>query len=448
MDAINGADTAWGMVSTALVLLMIPGLAMFYGGMVHSKNVLATCMHSFFALGLVTVQWVLIGYSLAFAPTVGGLIGGLDHVALKGVGLEPNGSIPHLLFMAFQMMFAIITPALISGAFAERLKFSAYVWFTVLWATLVYDPICHWVWGPDGWLGNRGAMDFAGGTVVHLSSGVSALVFALVLGKRLRPAPPGNLPLTLIGAGLLWFGWFGFNAGSALSSGQNASLALVNTHIAAGTAALGWAMAEWSQHGKPTSLGVASGLVAGLVAITPAAGFVGPMGALMIGLLAGLGCYYAVLMKGRFGYDDSLDAFGIHGVGGALGALLTGVFASTMWNPDGQDGLLSGNAQALTEQVIAIGAAGLYSAVVTFGLLKVLDATIGLRVSADEEREGLDSTLHAEVAYHPISSRTGMLAASEPDLAPATPAPSQSTAAAGAAPDEGGSVDREGPGEG
>ena len=400
MAEINGADTAWLMVSSALVMLMIPGLAFFYGGMVNSKNVLSSCMHSFFALGLITVQWIVIGYSLAFGPSLGGFVGNADWAFLRSVDLSANGSIPHLLFMAFQMMFAIITPALISGAFAERLKFSAYCWFTVIWATIVYDPICHWVWNGDGWLFNRGAMDFAGGTVVHLSSGISALVFAIVVGKRIRPSPPGNLPLTLMGAALLWFGWFGFNAGSALSSGSLATLAFVNTHICAATAALVWALVEWFKLGKPTSLGVASGLVAGLVVITPAAGFVGPMSAMVMGVFAGSICFGAVMLKGKLGYDDSLDAFGIHGVGGAVGALLTGVFASTVWNPNGSNGLLAGNPGALVEQIIAVVATIAYAGVVTFVLLKVLDAVIGLRVSEDGEREGLDAALHGETAFH------------------------------------------------
>jgi Amt family ammonium transporter len=409
MDKINGADTAWVLISTALVLLMTPGLAFFYGGMVRGRNVLSTCMHSFFAMGIITLQWVVVGYSLAFGPDVGGgLLGGLDHLMLRGVGLEPGplgGTLPHLLFMAFQMMFAIITPALISGAFAERLKFSTYVAFILLWATLVYDPICHWVWGPSGWLGSRGALDYAGGTVVHLSSGVSALVFAGALGKRVSPRPPHSLPLTLLGAGLLWFGWFGFNAGSALGANAGAALALVNTHIAAAAAAVSWAIVEWIKHDKPTSLGVASGLVAGLVAITPAAGFVSPMGALAIGLLAGGVCFGAVVMKARFGYDDSLDAFGIHGVGGALGALLTGVFASAAWNSPtdpqaGKEGLLGGNVAQFGEQLFAVAVTGAYAALVTWLLLKVLAAWMGLRVDEDVEREGLDASLHGEQAYH------------------------------------------------
>jgi Amt family ammonium transporter len=401
MDALNQADTAWLMVSCALVMLMTPGLALFYGGMVGSKNVLSSFMHSFIALGIITLQWVVIGYSLSFGSDMGGgLIGGFEYAFLNGVGLEPQegSTIPHILFMAFQMMFAIITPALISGAIAERMKFSAYVLFIILWATLVYDPICHWVWGPDGWLGARGALDFAGGTVVHLSSGIAALVCAVLIGRRSRPGPPHNLTLTMLGAGLLWFGWFGFNAGSALASNENAALALVNTHLAAGAAALSWAIVEWLKQGKPTALGVASGLVAGLVVITPAAGFVGPISAVMMGLAAGAVCYGAVMLKGKLGYDDALDAFGIHGVGGALGAILTGVFAAEVWG--GAQGLVDGSSALVIENAIGVLAAASYSAVVTFVILKVIDATIGLRVNSDEESEGLDTNLHGEEGYH------------------------------------------------
>jgi Amt family ammonium transporter len=403
MSEINGADTAWILVSTALVMLMIPGLAFFYGGLVHARNVLSTAMHSFFALALVSLQWVLVGYSLCFAPSsLYGFIGGLDHAALQGVALEARAGtgIPHLLFMAFQMMFAIITPALISGAFAERLKFSAYALFTVLWATLVYDPVCHWVWNSEGWLFKRGALDFAGGTVVHLTSGVSALVFALVLGKRRRPSPPGNLPLTLLGAGLLWFGWFGFNAGSALVSGGLASLALVTTHLAAAAGAFSWAAFEWLKHGKPTSLGVASGMVAGLVVITPAAGFVSPMSAVIMGLAAGAICFGGVMLKSKLRYDDALDAFGVHGVGGAAGAVLTGVFAQQAWNSAGKDGLIFGGVAVFFEQIVAVVAAGTYAVVVTFGILKLVDRLVGLRVDEESEREGLDTALHGETAYH------------------------------------------------
>jgi ammonium transporter, Amt family len=405
MNEINGSDTAWMLVATALVLVMTPGLALFYGGMVRAKNALSTFMHSFFAMGIVTLLWIVVGYSLAFAPTKGGLIGGMDHLFLAGVGLGPRSgtTIPHILFMAYQLMFAIITPALISGAYAERVKFSAYVLFTALWSLVVYSPVCHWVWGPGGWLFERGALDFAGGTVVHMTSGISALIFAIVIGKRLgypeRKAPPHNLTLTLVGAGLLWFGWFGFNAGSAVGSNGLAALALVNTHIAAAMGAVAWAAAEWIRLGKPSSLGVASGLVAGLVAITPAAGFIGPMASVVVGVLAGLVCYGGVQLKHRFGYDDTLDAFGVHGVGGMLGAALTGVFASTVWNPAGKDGLMRGGGAVLVEQLIAVGAVLLYSGIATILLLKLVDAVVGLRVAKELEQEGLDASLHGEEAY-------------------------------------------------
>jgi Amt family ammonium transporter len=422
MTDINPADTAWLLVSTALVLLMTPALALFYGGMVRSKNVLSTYMHSFFAMGVVTLVWVVVGYSLAFGKSHGGLIGDLSYLFLKDVGFDPRKgqSVPHLLFMAFQLMFAIITPALISGAYAERLKFSTYVVFTALWSLLVYSPVCHWVWGADpgtgevvGFLAKRGALDFAGGTVVHMTAGISALVFALVLGKRLgypaRKAPPHNLTMTLLGAGLLWFGWFGFNAGSALSSGGLAALALVNTHIAAAMGALSWATVEWIRHGKPSSLGVASGLVAGLVVVTPAAGFISPASAILLGLLAGAVCFGGVLLKGKFGYDDTLDAFGVHGVGGTLGAILTGVFASKAMNPAGNDGLLAGNGQLFVEQLIGVGVTAAYSVIMTFILLKVLDKTMGLRVAKDEEQEGLDVVLHGEEGAV-VTERAGVLA--------------------------------------
>ncbi|HWM85871.1 MAG TPA: ammonium transporter [Kofleriaceae bacterium] len=420
MGTIDPGHTAWLLMATALVMLMVPGLALFYGGMVQGKNVLSTFMHSFFALGLITVQWVLFGYSLAFGPSIGGFVGGLDFAFLSGMETQVSGSVPALLFMMFQGMFAIITPALISGAFAERMKFSAFCAFTLLWATLVYDPLAHWVWAPGGWLFEKGALDFAGGTVVHLSSGVSALVCALVIGKRLgHPGsqhPPHNLTMTLLGAGLLWFGWFGFNAGSALTSGALAALALVNTHIAAAAGALAWGLVDMVRVGKVTALGVASGLVAGLVGITPAAGFVGPMAAIAIGGLAGAACYGGVLLKSRFGYDDSLDAFGVHGVGGAVGAVLTGVFASTAFNPAGKDGLLGGNPGVLGTQVIGVAAAAAYAAVVTYLILKLVDAVIGLRVDKDEEREGLDAVLHGETGYTlgSTSSHVAEYAAAEP----------------------------------
>jgi Amt family ammonium transporter len=409
MPTINSGDTAWMLVSTALVMAMTaPGLAMFYGGLVRRKNVLSTMMHSFFLLCLISVQWVLYGYSLAFGPDVGHFIGNLSWIGLNGVGLAPNpdyaGTIPHQLFMLYQMMFAIITPALISGAFAERLKFSTFAVFSLLWATLVYDPIAHWVWAKDGWLHNLGALDFAGGTVVHISSGVSALVFALVLGKRqgfprITP-PPHNMTLTLVGAALLWFGWFGFNAGSALAANELAVSAFLNTNTATAVAALAWLAIEWIVARKPTVLGVATGAVAGLVAITPAAGFVTPMGAMAIGVVVAAVCYVAVsVIKSRLGYDDALDAFGVHGVGGTVGALLTGVFASKLINPGGADGWIHGNFRQVGIQALGVGAVICYAAVLTLVLTKVLDLLMGLRVRTEDEAIGLDNTQHKESAY-------------------------------------------------
>ena len=397
---MNDGDTAWLLISTGLVMLMTPGLALFYGGMVQGKNVLSTFMHSFFALGLVSVQFAVIGYSLAFGPTWHHVIGNLDYVGLSGLDEQAaHGTVPHLAYVAYQCMFAVITPALISGAFAERMKFSAFALFTLAWTTLVYDPIAHWAWADGGWLARLGAIDFAGGTVVHLSSGVSALVCALVLGKRRGyPTvrhPPHDLTMTVLGAGILWFGWFGFNAGGAPDGAKGtAALALINTHLAAAAGAMTWPILEGTRIKKFTMLGVASGLVAGLVAITPAAGFVSPMAAIAIGVAAGAICYGAVLAKSKLGYDDALDAFGVHGIGGATGALLTGVFARAALNNGHGGGL-----DLLGNQAIAIGAAGAWAVVVTFVLLKLLDATIGLRVDAEIEHDGLDGALHGESAY-------------------------------------------------
>jgi Amt family ammonium transporter len=403
MAKIDTGDTAWLLVSCALVLLMTPALALFYGGMVRRKNVLSTIMHSLAAIPLLSIKWTLFGYSLAFGPDKHGVIGGLSYAGLAGLANETHGTVPSLAFVAFQMMFAVITPALISGAFAERMKFGAYIAFVLLWSTLVYDPVAHWVWAEGGWLYKLGALDFAGGTVVHLTAGVSALVCAMVIGKRVgfpkhRPLPH-DLTMTLTGAGLLWFGWFGFNGGSALSSGQLASLAFVTTHLGAAGGALGWLVIEWRHRGKPTALGIASGLVAGLVAITPASGYVAPWAAIVIGFLAGVACYGAVLLKDRIGYDDSLDAFGVHGVGGFAGALLTGVFAQKALNEAGADGALFGNVRQLGVQALACAVTGLYAALVTFGILKLVDATLGLRVDVNDEREGLDPTQHGETAY-------------------------------------------------
>lgn len=403
MGKIDGADTAWLLVCSALVLLMTPALALFYGGMVRRKNVLATLMHSLVAIPLLSLKWCLFGYSLAFGPTKYGLIGGLDFVGLRGLTDDVHGTVPTLAFVAFQMMFAVITPALISGAFAERMKFSAYLVFVLMWSTLVYDPVAHWVWAEGGWLAKLGALDFAGGTVVHLTAGVSALVCAIVIGKRAgyprRKPMPHDLTMTLTGASLLWFGWFGFNAGSALTSGKLAALAFVTTHLGAAAGAAGWLVVETAHRGKPTALGIASGLVAGLVAITPAAGFVAPWAAVFIGLCAGSICYAAVVQKDRFGYDDSLDAFGIHGVGGLAGALLTGVFAQKALNEAGADGAAFGGVRQLGIQALACAVTGVYALAVTWGILKVLAATIGLRVDVQDEYEGLDSALHGEEAY-------------------------------------------------
>jgi ammonium transporter, Amt family len=404
---IDTGDTTWMLISTALVMLMTPGLALFYGGMVRQKNVLGTIMQSFVALGVVTVQWVLIGYSLSFGPDIKGIIGDLQWIGLNNVGLDPNpdyaATIPHQAFMIFQMMFAIITPALISGAFAERFKFSTYLIFVLLWSTLVYAPLAHWVWGVGGWLRSFGALDFAGGLVVHISSGVSALAAALIIGKRKghghEHMPPHNLTMTLLGAALLWFGWFGFNGGSAVASGALATSAFVTTHISAATATLSWLFVEWIHRGKPTLLGAASGAVAGLVAITPASGFVGPLAALCIGLSAGALCYFGVNIKNFLGFDDSLDAVGVHGVGGTLGAIATGIFASKAINSAGADGLLLGNSSLLWAQLLSVGVVIAYAFCVTWIILKVLHRFMGLRVPQEEEVEGLDLSQHGESGY-------------------------------------------------
>jgi ammonium transporter, Amt family len=405
---IDKGDTAWMLTSSALVLMMTaPGLALFYGGMVRQKNALATLMQSFIIMAVISIQWVLWGYSLAFGPDKGGILGGLDWIGLRGVGVEPfdaySKTIPHQVFMIFQMMFAIITPALITGAFAERKKFSAFLLFTVLWATFVYDPLAHWVWGDGGWLKKLGALDFAGGTVVHISSGMSALVCAIVLGKRKgyghQPMQPHNLPMTVMGAALLWFGWFGFNAGSALEANGLAASAFLATNTAAAAAALGWMFTEWMTRGKPTVLGAASGAVAGLVAITPASGYVGPMSSIIIGALAGAVCYMACNLKSKLGYDDSLDVVGVHGVGGTWGALATGLFASKLVNDGGADGLFFGNPGQLWTQMVAVLATYGLAIVGTLVILKIVDALVGLRVSDEDEVAGLDLSQHSETAY-------------------------------------------------
>ena len=405
---MNTGDTAWLLVSAALVMIMTPGLALFYGGMVRRKNILGTIMQSFIIIGLISVEWILVGYSFAFGPDHGGIIGDLSWFALGGVGLTPfkdyAATVPHQAFMIYQMMFAVITPALITGAFAERFKFSTFLVFTLLWALLVYNPVAHWVWGIGGWIRNLGALDFAGGTVVHITSGVSALAAALVVGKRkgfgVDNMAPHNLPMTVLGAAILWFGWFGFNAGSALAAGDLSTSAFVATHTAAAMATLSWVFTEWIHRGKPTVLGAASGCVAGLVAITPASGFVQPMAALVIGLLAGAVCYGAVMMKGRLGYDDSLDVVGVHCVGGTLGALATGLFATTAVNAAGANGLFFGNPRLLAIQALAVVVSLVYSFGVSFLLLKVLDKTMGLRIEKEDEVMGLDLSMHGEAGYN------------------------------------------------
>ena len=404
---MNAGDTAWVLISAALVMLMTPGLAFFYGGMVRRKNMLSVLMQCFIILCVLSVQWVLFGYSLSFAPG-SGFWGGFGWAGLNGVGLEPYpdyaATIPHQAFMIFQAMFAVITPALIIGAFAERMKFSAFLLFTILWATFVYDPVCHWVWGIGGFLRNMGALDFAGGTVVHINAGIAALVTALVIGKRKNlnhhvPAPH-NLPFVILGTGLLWFGWFGFNAGSALAANGLAVNAFVVTHTAAAAAGLSWALIEWMRNGKPTLFGVASGVVAGLVAITPAAGFVSVIPAIIIGALVSVFCFAAVTMlKPKLGYDDSLDAFGVHCIGGIWGALATGLFASKAINPAGNDGLFFGNPGLFIIQLKAVLITVGYSFVVTFIIYKVVDVLLGVRVNEKEELIGLDLSQHHERAY-------------------------------------------------
>ena len=402
---VSAGDTAWLLLSAALVMLMTPALGFFYGGLVRRKNVLATIMHSFFILCLISVQWVLWGYTLAFGPDKGGLIGGLDWLTLKGVGQEPGpyaATVPHQAFMVFQMMFAVITPALITGAFAERKRFKAFVVFTLLWATFVYDPVAHWVWG-GGWLGQLGALDFAGGTVVHITSGVSALVAALVLGRRVgygrEALEPHDATMTVLGASLLWFGWFGFNAGSAINAGGLAANAFVVTNTAAAMAALTWMTVSWLHKGAPSVLGAAAGAVAGLVAITPASGYVDVSASIIIGLGAGVFCYTAIQLTKRLRVDDALDVFGVHGVGGAWGAIATGIFATVTINGAAKDGLLAGNPGQLGIQAIAVGVVILYSAVMTFVILKLIDVFVGLRVPESEEVLGLDATQHREAAY-------------------------------------------------
>jgi Amt family ammonium transporter len=413
MNGIDTGDTAFMLVCAALVLFMTPGLAFFYGGLVRSKNVVNTMMMSFAAMGIVAVQWVLMGYSIAFGPnsgSTGWLVGGLQWLGLGGVGLTPNPdygpTIPHQLFMIYQAMFAIITPALISGSIVERMKFKSYIVFIFLWSTISYDLVAHWVWGVGGWLRAMGALDFAGGTVVHINAGVSALVATLVLGARKgfpqRSSPPHNVTLALLGGGMLWFGWFGFNAGSAIGSSAIATAAFVATNTAAASGMLGWMLLDIFLKGKPTAVGAITGAVAGLVAITPACGFVTPLAAVVIGLGVAAVCYWALNKRIALNLDDTLDAFSVHGVGGIFGALMTGVFASRAVNPGGNDGLVYGNASLVLVQAAAVLATILFSAIVTYVLLKVLTATMGIRSDDAHQTEGLDLVEHGEKGYHEL----------------------------------------------
>lgn len=405
---IQSGDTAFVLVSAALVLLMTPGLALFYGGMVRSKNALGTIMQSFILIALVSIEWVYLGYSMSFCPDVGGVLCSLAWSGLASVGAAPNPdyapTIPHAVFMVYQCMFAVITPALITGAFAERMRFGPFLLFSLVWVVLVYNPVCHWVWGSGGWLKQLGIADFAGGLVVHLSSGAAALAGAIVVGPRKNYGQqqffPHSLPLTLLGTGLLWFGLFWFNAGSALAADGVAAAAFTSTHLGGMAGMAMWSVVEWLHRGKPTTLGAASGAVAGLATITPAAGFVGPNAAVLIGLLAGACCYLGVLAKNHLGYDDSLDVVGIHGLGGVIGTLCVGIFASKAVNPAGVDGLFAGNASQLGIQALGVLVVGLFSFVVSFGLLKAVDALLGLRLAPDAENMGLDVAEHSEKAYN------------------------------------------------
>ncbi|MGL1932804.1 MAG: ammonium transporter [Desulfotalea sp.] len=405
---MDGADTAFVLMSSALVLLMVPGLALFYGGMVRSKNILGTIMQSFFMISLISIEWVYLGYSMAFGPDVGGFVGDLSWFALSGVGTEPSvtyaTTVPHIVFMIFQCMFAIITPALITGAFAERVRFFPFCIFSVLWAILVYNPVCHWVWGQGGWLAALGVLDFAGGIVVHATCGAGALAAVLVLGPRKGYGKsnfmPHNLPMTMLGTALLWFGWFGFNGGSALAADGIAGVAFVATHLGAMAGMFMWVVLEWKVQGKPTTLGAASGAIAGLATITPAAGFVGSNSAILIGFMGSFFCFVAVSMKGRLKLDDSLDVVGIHGVGGVIGSLALGVFASTAVNPNGVDGLIYGNFEPLFKQFVGVSVVSVYAFAVSWVLFYGLEKTIGMRLSDEAEIQGLDFAEHAETAYN------------------------------------------------
>ena len=431
---IDTGDTAFVLISAALVMMMTPALALFYGGMSRSKNVLSVIMQSFICLGVISLQWVLFGYSLAFGPDTNGIIGNLDWFALDTVGPDPNvdysATIPHLVFMIFQGVFAIITPAIISGSVAARVKFPAYIAFVTLWATLVYDPVAHWVWGVGGWLRDYGVLDFAGGTVVHIISGVSGLVFAMMIGKRKgygnEVMAPHHLPMTVLGAALLWFGWFGFNAGSALGASGLAAIAFVTTHVAAAAATVSWVAAEWVHNGKPTILGAASGCIAGLVIITPAAGFVTVPSAIVMGLIGGAICFFSVaIAKQKLGYDDSLDAFGVHGVGGTFGALLTGVFASSAVNSAGADGLLYGNADQLLKQCVGVGASWIFAAVMTFIIIKAISLFLQIRADEEQQIQGMDVTEHGERGYSYQDLMTGSPLRTPPFHPVASPLASQ-----------------------
>ncbi|MHC1683562.1 MAG: ammonium transporter [Clostridiaceae bacterium] len=405
MNLFNSADMVFVFISAALVMFMVPGLALFYGGMVKSKNVLSTTMHSYAALAVISIQFVFIGYSLAFGPDVNGFIGNLDWAFLQNVGIDINSdyasTIPHLLFAVFQLMFAAITAAVVSGSFAERMKFPAFLIFMLLWSIFVYDPIAHWVWGSGGWLKQLGVLDFAGGYVVEINSGISGLIAAIVIGKRKRTKPePHHIPMALLGGGILWFGWFGFNAGSALAMNGVAVYAFINTNLSASAAAISWVACEWFVHKKPTVLGSMGGAIAGLVAITQGAGFVAPWAAIILGLVAGVVSFFAIAMlKPRLGYDDALDAFGCHGVAGIWGSIGTALFASKAINPAGADGVIYGNFALLKAHLIATGSVAIYAGLVTFVILKLIGLVTKLRAEKDEENVGLDVSLHGEEAY-------------------------------------------------
>lgn len=405
---INSGDTAFVLASAGLVLLMTPGLALFYGGMVRSKNVLGTFMQSFIMISVISMEWVLLGYSMSFGPDIQGILGDLSWFGLQSVGTDPSvtyaTTIPHNVFMIYQCMFAIITPALITGAFAERVRFAPFVVFALFWSILVYNPVCHWIWGSGGWLAAYGVQDFAGGLVVHLTSGAAALAAVLVIGPRKgfgkQSFMPHNLPMTVLGTGLLWFGWFGFNGGSALAANGLAGTAFISTHLAGMAGMAAWCLMEWFQRKHPTTLGAASGAVAGLATVTPAAGFIGPVSAIVIGLIAGVVCYMAVSLKTKIGLDDSLDVIGIHGVGGVVGTICLGIFASKAVNPAGADGLLFGNPGFLGVQIVGVIVVGVYAFVVSWFLLKIINVVMGLRVSLESEHTGLDLSEHSETAYN------------------------------------------------